>query len=59
MSFRYGSGINKPGFNALGAQTTTYTYELYTWGKNNYGLGLGYLRVLTLPLQSKHLNFLQ
>ncbi len=37
MSFRYGSGINKPGFDALAAQTTTYTYELYSWGSNNLG----------------------
>lgn len=36
--------INKPGFNALGAQTnvTTYTYELWSWGLNDYGqLGIG------------------
>ena len=39
MSLRYDSGINKPGFNALWAQTnvTTYTYELYSWGRNQYG----------------------
>jgi alpha-tubulin suppressor-like RCC1 family protein len=38
MSFRYGSGINKPGFNALAAQTTTYTYELWSWGRGQYGI---------------------
>jgi alpha-tubulin suppressor-like RCC1 family protein len=44
VSFRYVSGINKPGFNPLAAQTSTNTYlpYLYTWGGNNYGqLGLG------------------
>ena len=52
MSFRYGSGINKPGFNALAAQTTTYTYELYTWGQNTYGqLGLGNTTSYSSPKQ--------
>ena len=40
MSFRYGSGINKPGFNPLAAQTSTYAYNLFGWG-NNYGGALG------------------
>ena len=40
MSFRYAAGINKPGFNPLAAQTTTY--DLYAWGYNASGqLGLG------------------
>jgi alpha-tubulin suppressor-like RCC1 family protein len=42
VSFRYGAGINKPGFNPLGAQTSTTYYNLYSWGNNNVGqLGLG------------------
>ena len=42
MSFRYASGIRKPGFNPLAAQTPAYTYDLYSWGQNaTYGqLGL-------------------
>ena len=52
MSFRYGSGINKPGFNALGAQTTTFTYELYSWGANNFGkLGLNNTTYYSSPKQ--------
>ena len=46
--------INKPGFNALGAQTnvTTYTYELYSWGGNGYGqLGLGNTTNYSSPKQ--------
>jgi alpha-tubulin suppressor-like RCC1 family protein len=45
MSIRqYNLGsIVKPGFNPLGAQTTTILYDLYSWGDNStYGqLGLG------------------
>ena len=52
MSFRYGSGINKPGFDALAAQTTTYTYELWSWGRNHYGqLGLGNTTSYSSPKQ--------
>jgi len=52
MSFRYGSGINKPGFNALAAQTTTYTYELYSWGSNGFGqLGLNNTTNYSSPKQ--------
>jgi alpha-tubulin suppressor-like RCC1 family protein len=41
VSFRYVSGINKPGFNPLAAQTSTYLYNLFTWGLNGDGqLGL-------------------
>lgn len=42
MSFRYASGINKPGFNPFATQTSTTYYNLYGWGSNNYGqLGVG------------------
>ena len=42
MSFRYASGINKPGFNPLAVQTSTLVYNLYSWGRNTFGrLGLG------------------
>ena len=46
--------IVKPGFNALGAQTsvTTYTYELYSWGNNSAGqLGIGSLTNYSSPKQ--------
>ena len=44
--------INKPGFNALGAQTTTFLYELYSWGKNTSGqLGLGNTTDYSSPKQ--------
>ena len=46
--------IVKPGFNALGAQTsvTTYTYELYSWGANASGqLGLGNTTNYSSPKQ--------
>ena len=34
--------IVKPGFNPLGAQTSTLLYNLFSWGNNSYGqLGLG------------------
>ena len=52
MSFRYAAGINKPGFNPLGAQTTTYLYNLYGWGSNNNGqLGLGNTTNYSSPKQ--------
>jgi YD repeat-containing protein len=52
MSFRYGSGIVKPGFNPLGAQTTTVLYNLFSWGRNVYGqLGLGNTTVYSSPKQ--------
>jgi hypothetical protein len=54
MSFRYGSGINKPGFNALDSQTSTTstTYYLYTWGNNAQGqLGLNNTTVYSSPKQ--------
>ena len=42
MSFRYASGIRKPGFNPLAAQTSIEVYGLYSWGTNDEGqLGLG------------------
>ena len=46
--------IVKPGFNALGAQTsvTTYTYELYSWRFNSSGqLGLGNTTDYSSPKQ--------
>ena len=53
MSFRYGSGINKPGFNALAAQTTTIVYNLFSWGSNTtFGqLGLGNTTSYSSPKQ--------
>ena len=42
MSFRFASGIKKPLFDPLAAQTSTSTYYLYTWGDNyRYQQGLG------------------
>ena len=52
MSFRYVSGINKPGFNPLAAQTTTYLPYLYSWGANGSGqLGLGNTTAYSSPKQ--------
>ena len=56
MSIRqYNLGsIVKPGFNALGPQTsvTTYFPYLYDWGRNNFGqLGLGNLTSYSSPTQ--------
>lgn len=52
MSFRYGSGINKPGFDPLAAPTSTTVYNLYAWGDNNYGqLGLGNVNYYSSPKQ--------
>jgi alpha-tubulin suppressor-like RCC1 family protein len=52
MSFRYASGIKKPGFNPLAAQTTTITYFLNTWGNNSNGqLGLGNRTKYSSPKQ--------
>ena len=54
MSFRYTSGINKPGFNPLGAQTSVTTYQpyLYSWGRNNGGqLGLSNYTNYSSPKQ--------
>jgi hypothetical protein len=54
VSFRYAAGINKPGFNPLGAQTSTTTYfpYLYGWG-NGFGgaLGLGNTANYNTPQQ--------
>ena len=51
MSFRYAAGINKPGFNPLGPQTTTY-FNLYGWGQNSNGeLGLGNTTAYSSPKQ--------
>jgi alpha-tubulin suppressor-like RCC1 family protein len=50
MSFRYASGIKKPGFNPLAAQTLLY--NLYGWGTNSSGqLGLGNRTQYTTPKQ--------
>ena len=44
--------IVKPGFNALGAQTSSYTYYLYGWGSNPQGqLGLGNRTSYSSPKQ--------
>jgi len=54
VSFRYVSGINKPGFNPLAAQTSVTTYQpyLYSWGNNNTGqLGLGNTTSYSSPKQ--------
>lgn len=52
MSFRYATGINKPGFNPLVAPTPSYTYNLYSWGRNSSGeLGLGNTTDYSSPKQ--------
>jgi alpha-tubulin suppressor-like RCC1 family protein len=52
VSFRYVSGINKPGFNPLAAQTSTTLYNLFTWGLNGDGqLGLGNITNYSSPKQ--------
>ena len=53
MSFRYASGIVKPGFNSLAAPTLTgYAYNLYGWGANSNGqLGLGNTTSYSSPKQ--------
>ena len=52
MSFRYASGIKKPGFNPLAAQTSNSWYNLYVWGENGNGsLGLGNLTSYSSPKQ--------
>jgi len=54
MSFRYASGIRKPGFNPLAAQTTTTTYShfLYGWGTNSDGqLGINNTTAYSSPKQ--------
>jgi len=52
VSFRYVSGINKPGFNPLAAQTTTTLYNLFSWGRNSFGeLGLGNTTKYSSPKQ--------
>ena len=53
MSFRYASGIVKPGFNSLAAPTVAgYLYNLTSWGHNNYGqLGTGNTTSYSSPVQ--------
>jgi alpha-tubulin suppressor-like RCC1 family protein len=52
VSFRYVSGINKPGFNPLAAQTTTNQVTLFSWGNNGFGaLGLGNITYYSSPKQ--------
>ena len=52
MSFKYASGINKPGFNPLSAQTTTIERTLFSWGLNSFGaLGLGDITNRSSPAQ--------
>jgi alpha-tubulin suppressor-like RCC1 family protein len=49
---RFTAAINKPGFNPLAAQTTTYLYYLYGWGLNSVGqLGLGNTTSYSSPKQ--------
>jgi alpha-tubulin suppressor-like RCC1 family protein len=57
VSFRYAAGINKPGFNPLATQTTTYLNNLYAWGYNGYGgLGLSNTTAYSSPKQVGSLN---
>ena len=54
MSLRqmFGGSIVKPGFNPLAAQTPSYTYNLYSWGRNNVGqLGLNNTTYYSSPKQ--------
>jgi len=52
VSFRYVSGINKPGFNPLAAQTTTTFYNLFSWGAGQNGkLALGNVTNYSSPKQ--------
>ena len=54
MSLRqiFPGGIVKPGFNPLGAQTSTTQATLYSWGFNNHGqLGLNNLTSFSSPNQ--------
>jgi len=52
VSFRYGAGINKPGFNPLATQTSTIYYELFSWGSNGAGqLGLNNRTSYSSPKQ--------
>ena len=48
----FAGSIVKPGFNPLAAQTPSYTYYLYSWGRNNFGeLGLGNTTYYSSPKQ--------
>jgi len=56
VSFRYAAGFNKPGFNPLATQTSTF-YSLYSWGSNaNGALGLGNATYYSSPKQIGSLN---
>lgn len=54
MSIRqmFPGSIVKPGFNPLAAPTPSYTYDLYSWGANTYGvLGLNNTTYYSSPKQ--------
>ena len=52
MSYRYSNAFIDPGLNTLVAPTPSYTYYLYSWGKNDKGqLGLGNTTYYSSPKQ--------
>lgn len=53
MSMRFTAAINKPGYNPYGQTVTTYTYNLFSWGRGTtYGTtGFGSLTNYSSPKQ--------